>query len=60
MSATKNEEEIPKPSREWNESEKRKTSFNSKAMNALFCTLYKEEFHRVSGCSNAYEIWKKN
>lgn len=62
MPATKNEEEeeIPKPSREWNESEKRKASLNSKAMNALFCTLYKEEFHRVSGCSNAYEIWKKN
>ena len=33
MSTTKNEEgeEIPKPSREWNESEKKKASINSKA-----------------------------
>ena len=38
MPTTKNEEgeEILKSSREWNESEKRKTYLNSKAMNALF------------------------
>lgn len=38
MSTIKNEEgeEIPKPSREWNESEKKKASINSKNMNALF------------------------
>ena len=49
MPLTKNEfgEDIPKPSREWNELEKRKTSLNSKAMNALFCALDKKEFHRV-------------
>ena len=28
-------------------------------MNALFCALDKNEFHRVSNCSNAYEIWRK-
>ena len=28
-------------------------------MNALFCTLDKKEFHRVSSCESAYEIWKK-
>ncbi|KAH9684891.1 hypothetical protein KPL70_013718 [Citrus sinensis] len=41
MPLTKNEvgEDIPKPSREWNEFEKRKSSLNSKAMNALFCAL---------------------
>ena len=57
MPTTKNEEgeEIPKPSSKWNESETRKMSLNSKAMNALFCALDKKEFHRVLGCENAYE-----
>ena len=47
MSLTKNEveEDISKPSREQNELEKRKCSLNSKAMNALFCALDKQEFH---------------
>ncbi|KAH9657659.1 CCHC-type domain-containing protein [Citrus sinensis] len=58
---TKNEveEDIPKPSRDWNEFEKRKASLNSKAMNALFCALDKKEFHRVSSCESANEIWHK-
>ncbi|KAH9716423.1 hypothetical protein KPL71_021459 [Citrus sinensis] len=58
---TKNEfgEDIPKLSREWNELEKRKASLNSKAMNALFCALDKKEFHRVSSCESANEIWHK-
>ncbi|KAH9679772.1 hypothetical protein KPL71_026267 [Citrus sinensis] len=49
MPLTKNEvgEDIPKPSREWNELEKRKASVNSKAMNALFCAPDKKEFHKV-------------
>ena len=51
--------DIPKPSREWNELEKRKVSLNSKAMNALFCALDKKEFHRVSSCESANEIWDK-
>ena len=28
-------------------------------MNGLFCASEKKQFYRVSGCSNAYEIWKK-
>ncbi|KAH9650289.1 Integrase catalytic domain-containing protein [Citrus sinensis] len=52
-------EDIPKPSREWNELEKRKASLNFKAMNALFCALDKKEFHRVSSCECANEIWHK-
>ncbi|KAH9750717.1 Integrase catalytic domain-containing protein [Citrus sinensis] len=52
-------EDIPKPSREWNELEKRKVSLNSKVINALFCALNKKEFHRVSGCESANEIWHK-
>ncbi|KAH9769176.1 hypothetical protein KPL71_011898 [Citrus sinensis] len=61
MPLTKNEvgEDIPKPSREWNELEKRKATLNSKAMNALFCALDKKEFHRVSSCESANEIWHK-
>ncbi|KAH9704888.1 Integrase catalytic domain-containing protein [Citrus sinensis] len=67
MALTKNEvgEDIPKPSRDWNEFEKRKASLNSKAMNALFCALDKKEFHRVSSCENlaaekGHEEKKKN
>ncbi|KAH9778649.1 hypothetical protein KPL71_007414 [Citrus sinensis] len=52
-------EDIPKSSRDWNEFEKRKASLNSKAMNALFCALDKKEFHRVSSCESANEIWHK-
>ncbi|KAH9767789.1 hypothetical protein KPL71_011399 [Citrus sinensis] len=61
MPLTKNEvgEDIPKSSRDWNEFEKRKASLNSKAMNALFCALDKKEFHRVSSCESANEIWHK-
>ncbi|KAH9658346.1 hypothetical protein KPL70_023452 [Citrus sinensis] len=61
MPLIKNEvgEDIPKPSREWNELEKRKASLNSKAMNALFCALDKKEFHRVFSCESANEIWHK-
>ncbi|KAH9781517.1 hypothetical protein KPL71_008504 [Citrus sinensis] len=50
---------IPKPSSQWSELEKRKMSLNSKAMNALFCALDKKEFHRVSSCESAQEIWNK-
>ena len=61
MSTIKNEvrEDIPKPSREWNELEKRKASLNSKAMKASICALDKKDFHRVSTYSNACEISRK-
>ena len=61
MPLTKNEvrEDIPKPSWEWNGLEKRKAFLNSKAMNALCCALDKKEFHRVSSCESANEIWHK-
>ena len=46
---TKNEEGVdsPKPSREWGDVEKKKTSLSFKAMNALFCALDKKEFHSL-------------
>ena len=61
MPLTKNEvgEDISKPLQEWNELEKRKASLNSKFMNALFCTVDKKEFHRVSSCESANENWHK-
>ncbi|KAH9704489.1 hypothetical protein KPL70_011489 [Citrus sinensis] len=52
-------DDIPKPSSQWSELEKRKMSLNSKTMNALFCALDKKEFHRVSSCKSAQEIWDK-
>ncbi|KAH9697094.1 hypothetical protein KPL71_023469 [Citrus sinensis] len=52
-------DDIPKPSSQWSELEKRKMSLNSKAMNALFCALDKKEFHRVSSYESAQEIWNK-
>ncbi|KAH9686494.1 hypothetical protein KPL70_014367 [Citrus sinensis] len=52
-------DDIPKPSSQWSELEKRKMSLNSKAMNALFCALDKKEFYRVSSCESAQEIWNK-
>ena len=49
MPTTKNkeEEDISKPSHEWNEAEKNKPSLNSKAMNVMFCVLDKKEFHSL-------------
>ena len=57
MPMTKNEvgDDIPKPSSQWSELEKKKMSLNSKAMNALFCALDKKEFYRVCSCESAYE-----
>ena len=49
-------DDIPKPSSQWNELEKIKMSLNSKAMNVLFCSLDKKEFHIVSSCESAQEI----
>ena len=34
-------------------------SLNSKVINALFCALNKKEFHRISSCESAQEIWNK-
>ncbi|KAH9658168.1 hypothetical protein KPL70_023385 [Citrus sinensis] len=61
MPMFKNEvgDDIPKPSSQWSELEKRKMSLNSKVMNALFCALDKKEFHRVSSYESAQEIWNK-
>ncbi|CAL9078844.1 unnamed protein product [Musa textilis] len=45
------------PMNEWNESEKKVFALNTKAMNALFCALDKNEFNRVSICESVFDIW---
>ena len=45
------------PMIDWNELEKKAFALNAKAMNALFCTLDKNEFNRVSTCETAFDIW---
>ena len=61
MPTCKNEvgDDIPKPSSQQSELEKKKMSLNSKAMNDLFCALDNNEFHRVSSCESVQEIWYK-
>ena len=42
---------------EWNDLEKKTFSLNARAINALFCTLDKIEFNRVSICEMAFDFW---
>lgn len=44
-------------SNELDERAKRRRTLNSKAMNAILCSLNKTEFFRVQGCTTAYEMW---
>ncbi|CAL9098444.1 unnamed protein product [Musa textilis] len=47
-----------KPMNEWSDLEKKSFSLNTKAMNALFCTLDKNEFNRISTCETIFDIWR--
>ena len=42
----------------WNEEQKKPINLETKAMNALFCALNKEEFKRVSMTRSANQIWQ--
>ena len=42
----------------WNDLEKRTFSLNARATNALFCTLDKTEFNRVSMRETTFDIWR--
>ena len=42
----------------WNDLENKVFSLNTKAMNALFCALDKNEFNRVSLCETTFDIWR--
>ncbi|XP_020101440.1 uncharacterized protein LOC109719276 [Ananas comosus] len=44
---------------EWNEAEKFRFQLNAKAINSFLCALSREEFHRISTCTTAKEIWDK-
>ena len=48
-----------KPENEWDDSDRRMTQLNAKAINALYCALIVNEFNRVSSCSSAKEIWDR-
>jgi len=42
----------------WNEEQKKSANLDAEAMNALFYTLNKEEFNRVSTARSANQIWQ--
>ena len=41
----------------WNDISKKKANLNAKVMNALYCSLSKNEFTRISTCTSAHEMW---
>ena len=49
---------VKKPKEEWNNNDKRLTSYNHRAMHILYCSLSKSQFNKVQQCSNAQEIWQ--
>ncbi|XP_020249115.1 uncharacterized protein LOC109826496 [Asparagus officinalis] len=42
---------------EWTLAQRKNVNLDSKAMNALFCALDKNEFNRVSTSTSAHQIW---
>ncbi|GKV06312.1 hypothetical protein SLEP1_g18213 [Rubroshorea leprosula] len=51
------ESEVPKEEVEWTNDDLVKIMINNKAINMLQCALNPTEFHRVSGCDTAKEMW---
>ena len=45
------------PYTEWTTVQKTNANLDSKAMNALFCAMEKNEFNHVSTATNTHEIW---
>ena len=50
-------EKLTTPVSEWQTSQKEAAAFNSKAMNAIFNTVFMEEFKRISNVEVAYTAW---
>ena len=48
---------LDKPEAEWDEATKDKFNANNKALNAIFCGVSPEEFHRISHVETAKEAW---
>ncbi|GKV51122.1 hypothetical protein SLEP1_g57796 [Rubroshorea leprosula] len=51
------ESEVPKEEVEWNDEDLVKIMINNKAINMLQCALNPMEFHGVSRCDTAKEMW---
>src|SRR5436853_4543675 len=45
------------PVAQWTNDEKKLVQTNAKAMNALFCSLNKNEFNKVTTCTSVHDIW---
>ncbi|VFQ79200.1 unnamed protein product [Cuscuta campestris] len=52
------EHQVPTPMDKLTIDDKKKLSFNAKALNVLFCALGQDEFARVSSCKSVKEAWK--
>ena len=55
--STTNPSPIPKENNEFSESEKKLLHANNKALNAIFTSVGKSEFKRISTCKTAYDAW---
>ncbi|GKV15430.1 hypothetical protein SLEP1_g26226 [Rubroshorea leprosula] len=51
------EREVPKEEIDWNDEDLEKIMINNKAISMLQCALNPTEYHRVSGCDTAKEMW---
>ncbi|GKV22188.1 hypothetical protein SLEP1_g32073 [Rubroshorea leprosula] len=51
------EREVPKEEIDWNDEDLEKIIINNKAISMLQCALNPTEYHRVSGCDTAKEMW---
>ena len=49
---------LEKPKAEWNKAVVALSNANSKAINAIFCGVSTDEFHRISYEQTAQEPWK--
>ncbi|GKV36699.1 hypothetical protein SLEP1_g44799 [Rubroshorea leprosula] len=51
------EREVPKEEIDWNDEDLEKIMIKNKAISMLQCALNPTEYHRVSGCDTAKEMW---
>ncbi|CAL1383598.1 unnamed protein product [Linum trigynum] len=51
--------EVKEARGKWTYTDKKNFQLNSKATNLMYCALGPEEYHRVTGCKSAKEIWDK-
>ncbi|CAL1359163.1 unnamed protein product [Linum trigynum] len=51
--------EVKEARGKWTDEDKKNFQLNSKATNLMYCAVGPEEYHRVTGCKTAKEIWDK-